>query len=56
MKPVDKSEMWKDENDGQLKQCFCFGPEDCEDKDCLLVIGHKRKQEDLEKGTKNART
>jgi hypothetical protein len=37
----DKSKLYQDDNDKQLKQCFCIGPENCEDEDCVLVKNYK---------------
>ncbi len=39
----DKSKMYRDES-GQFKQCFCVGPENCEDKNCILVQRHEEAQ------------
>jgi len=40
----DKSVIYKDESDGQMKQCFCVGPENCEDNNCTLVQRYKEAQ------------
>ncbi len=32
-------------DDGQIKQCFCVGPENCEDETCELVRKFKEKNE-----------
>ena len=37
----DKSELYIEGGEG--KQCFCVGPENCEDETCSLVEAHKKK-------------
>lgn len=41
-KVYDKSEVYF--QDGEAKQCFCIGPENCNDIACELVKKHKEKQ------------
>lgn len=37
---VDKSELHKSKT-GEMKQCFCIGPENCKDENCKLVQEYK---------------
>lgn len=36
----DKSKLYKDD-DGNIKECFCVGPKNCDDDTCILVKRYK---------------